>query len=147
MVTIRLQDADRHIPGIVTAIHQNGIGITSLTVRKPTLEDVFLHYTGRTIRDEATGKRRHECFIGQEAVDTDIVYTIWLRSIKRHCAKEQDHRHLGMPLFFMLVLGFGLNSIIQIRVPEKRGMGFIIPGIVAMSVLFTSVFRGSDHLG
>ncbi|BBL67265.1 ATP-binding cassette domain-containing protein [Methanoculleus chikugoensis] len=56
-VTVRLQDADRHIPGIVTAIHQNGIDITSLSVRKPTLEDVFLHYTGRTIREE-TGSRK-----------------------------------------------------------------------------------------
>jgi ABC-2 type transport system ATP-binding protein len=56
-VTVRLQEADRHIPGIVTAIHQSSIGITSLSVRKPTLEDVFLHYTGRTIRDEgADGK-------------------------------------------------------------------------------------------
>ncbi|NLZ29380.1 MAG: ATP-binding cassette domain-containing protein [Methanomicrobiales archaeon] len=56
-VTIHLQEADRHIPGIVTAIHQSGIGITSLSVRKPTLEDVFLHYTGRMIREEgASGK-------------------------------------------------------------------------------------------
>jgi len=50
-VTIHLQDADRHIPGIITAIHQSGIDITSLSVRKPTLEDVFLHYTGRMIRE------------------------------------------------------------------------------------------------
>jgi len=56
-VTIRLQEADRHVPGIVTAIHQSGIGITSLSVRKPTLEDVFLHYTGRMIREGgASGK-------------------------------------------------------------------------------------------
>ena len=57
LVTIHLQEADRHIPGIVTAIHQSGIGITSLSVRKPTLEDVFLHYTGRMIREGgATGR-------------------------------------------------------------------------------------------
>ena len=56
-VTIHLQEADRHVPGIVTAIHQSGIGITSLSVRKPTLEDVFLHYTGRMIREGgASGK-------------------------------------------------------------------------------------------
>ncbi len=62
-VTVRLQDADRHIPGIVTAIHQSGIGITSLSVRKPTLEDVFLHYTGRTIREEeASGKEMMRMF-------------------------------------------------------------------------------------
>lgn len=62
-VMVRLQDADRHIPAIVTAIHQSGIGITSLSVRKPTLEDVFLHYTGRTIREEeASGKEAIRMF-------------------------------------------------------------------------------------
>ncbi len=62
-VTVRLQDADRHIPGIVTAIHQSGVGITSLSVRKPTLEDVFLHYTGKTIREEeASGKEMMRMF-------------------------------------------------------------------------------------
>jgi len=62
-VLIRLQDADRHIPGIVTDLVRNGIGITSLSVRKPTLEDVFLHYTGRTIREEeASGKEAIRMF-------------------------------------------------------------------------------------
>jgi len=48
-----------------------------------------------------------------------------------------------MPLFFLLVLGFGLNSVVQIPGGTGQGyIGFIIPGIVAMSVLFTSVFSG-----
>jgi ABC-2 type transport system ATP-binding protein len=29
-----------------------GTTVTSVHLRKPSLEDVFLHYTGRTIRDE-----------------------------------------------------------------------------------------------
>jgi ABC-2 type transport system ATP-binding protein len=62
-VIVRLQNAEEHIPGIVTAINQQGIGITSLSVRKPTLEDVFLHYTGRTIREEeASGKEAMRMF-------------------------------------------------------------------------------------
>lgn len=62
-VTIRLQDADRHIPGIVTDLVRSGITITSLSVRKPTLEDVFLHYTGRMIREEeASGKETVRMF-------------------------------------------------------------------------------------
>ncbi len=62
-VIVRLQNAEEHVPGIVTAIHQQGIGITSLSVRKPTLEDVFLHYTGRTIREEeASGKEAMRMF-------------------------------------------------------------------------------------
>jgi len=49
---------------------------------------------------------------------------------------------LGMPLFFLLVLGFGLNSVVRIPGAGQGYMGFIVPGIVSMSVLFTSVFSG-----
>jgi len=49
---------------------------------------------------------------------------------------------LGMPLFFLLVLGFGLNSVVRIPGTGQGYMGFIVPGIISMSVLFTSVFSG-----
>jgi ABC-2 type transport system ATP-binding protein len=36
-----------------------GVGITSVTVARPTLDDVFLRHTGSTIRDaEATPARQ-----------------------------------------------------------------------------------------
>jgi len=74
----------------------------------------------------------------------DIVYTLWLRSIKRYVrSKSRILGSLGMPLFLLLALGFGLNSVV--RIPGAQGAGymeFIIPGIIAMSVLFTSVFSG-----
>lgn len=73
----------------------------------------------------------------------DIVYTIWLRNIKRYLrSKSRIIGSLGMPLFFLLVLGFGLNSVVQIPGTRHGYMGFIIPGIISMSVLFTSVFSG-----
>ncbi|KLK88998.1 multidrug ABC transporter permease [Methanoculleus sediminis] len=73
----------------------------------------------------------------------DIVYTIWLRNVKRYLrSKSRIVGSLGMPVFFMLVLGFGLNSIVSIPGMEEGYLEFIIPGIVAMSVLFTSVFSG-----
>jgi ABC-2 type transport system permease protein len=73
----------------------------------------------------------------------DIIYTIWLRSIKRYLrSKSRIVGSLGMPVFFMLVLGFGLNSVVQIPDMEQGYFGFIIPGIIAMTVLFTSVFAG-----
>ncbi|TAJ45856.1 ATP-binding cassette domain-containing protein [Methanofollis fontis] len=50
-VLIHLRNAERHISEIVTLLDREGIGIESLSVRKPTLEDVFLHYTGRSIRE------------------------------------------------------------------------------------------------
>ena len=74
----------------------------------------------------------------------DIIYTLWLRSIKRYVrSKSRIVGSLGMPVFFLLALGFGLNSVVQI--PGSTGenyIQFLIPGIIAMSVLFTSVFSG-----
>lgn len=74
----------------------------------------------------------------------DIVYTLWLRSMKRYIrSKSRIVGSLGMPVFFLLALGFGLNSVVQI--PGGTGedyLQFLVPGIIAMSVLFTSVFSG-----
>jgi len=58
-VAVKLDHADRHIAELVNACSLDGISVISLSVHKPTLEDVFLHFTGRTIREEeATGRDR-----------------------------------------------------------------------------------------
>ncbi len=73
----------------------------------------------------------------------EVIYTIWLRNVKRYMrSKSRIIGSLGMPLFFLLVLGFGLDSVVNIPGMEHGYMGFIIPGIISMSVLFTSVFSG-----
>ncbi|TGC08987.1 ATP-binding cassette domain-containing protein [Methanolobus halotolerans] len=51
-VTINLKNAEQHIAEIVTLSSANKITINNISIHKPTLEDVFLHYTGRTIREE-----------------------------------------------------------------------------------------------
>jgi ABC-2 type transport system permease protein len=73
----------------------------------------------------------------------DIVYTIWLRNVKRYLrSKSRIIGSLGMPLFFLLTLGFGLNSVVNVPRFSQGYTGFIIPGIIAMSVLFSSIFAG-----
>lgn len=51
-VVVSLKNADQYISTIVTILNTQQIPITSITVRKPTLEDVFLSFTGRTIREQ-----------------------------------------------------------------------------------------------
>lgn len=71
------------------------------------------------------------------------VYTIWLRNMKRYIrSPSRIIGSLGMPLFFLLILGFGLNSVVSIGGNQTGYVEFLIPGIVAMSVLFTSIFSG-----
>ena len=62
-VTVSLKNADQHVSTIVTLLNQRQIPITSITIRKPTLEDVFLSFTGKTIREqEADSKEKMRTF-------------------------------------------------------------------------------------
>src|SRR5436305_12043577 len=70
------------------------------------------------------------------------IYILWLRELKRYMrSKAQVVASLGQPLLYLLVLGFGLGPVFQ-----KAGNGsylqFMAPGVIGMTVLFSSVFSG-----
>lgn len=48
----------------------------------------------------------------------------------------------GMPVLFLIIFGAGFNRIIGTLTPGVDFIKFIYPGIVAMTVLMTSVFSG-----
>ncbi len=50
-VFITVKEGERQIPHILALASNEGISILSVSLRKPTLDDVFLHHTGRAIRD------------------------------------------------------------------------------------------------
>lgn len=51
-VVVSLKNADQFVSTIVTLLNMRQIPITSIAVHKPTLEDVFLSFTGKTIREQ-----------------------------------------------------------------------------------------------
>jgi ABC-2 type transport system ATP-binding protein len=51
-VILSLNNAEQHLSTIVTRLNEEKIPITSISVHKPTLEDVFLSFTGKTIRQQ-----------------------------------------------------------------------------------------------
>jgi ABC-2 type transport system ATP-binding protein len=56
-LSLSLAQAERKMMGIMDIARENKIDVQSISMHKPTLDDVFLHYTGRNIREEAfTGK-------------------------------------------------------------------------------------------
>jgi ABC-2 type transport system permease protein len=70
------------------------------------------------------------------------IYILWLRELKRYSrSRAQIIASLGQPLLYLLALGFGLGPVF-----EQAGRGsyvqFVAPGVIAMSVLFTSIFSG-----
>ncbi len=72
------------------------------------------------------------------------IYVLWMRQIKRYFrSKTRIIGSLGQPLLFLVALGFGFWPIYQ-----KAGGGnyieFLAPGIICMSILFTSLFAGIE---
>jgi len=57
-LNITITDGGKNIPKIVSLAEKNKITIDSVMLKRPSLEDVFIHYTGRTIREEEPAKRR-----------------------------------------------------------------------------------------
>jgi ABC-2 type transport system ATP-binding protein len=70
-IVASVQHGEEKVPLVVSIAQALNISITAISVRKPTLEDVFLHYTGKTIRDE-------------EANGTDQARTRTLRKRRAH---------------------------------------------------------------
>jgi ABC-2 type transport system ATP-binding protein len=54
----RVESGARAIPGIVSSLEGAGIGVESVTSHRPSLDDVYLHYTGREFAadEEAAGR-------------------------------------------------------------------------------------------
>jgi ABC-2 type transport system ATP-binding protein len=50
-VTILVDDSNRVLPGLFEAANREGARITSVDIQEPNLEAVFLHLTGRALRD------------------------------------------------------------------------------------------------
>jgi ABC-2 type transport system ATP-binding protein len=52
--TLRLtvERGDQALPGLLRALDGAGIGLASIALHRPTLDDVFLTLTGRSLRDE-----------------------------------------------------------------------------------------------
>lgn len=55
-VKIKVVNADESLPNIINFISEHKLSTVKLTVQKPTLDEVFLEYTGRSIREEEGGQ-------------------------------------------------------------------------------------------
>jgi ABC-2 type transport system ATP-binding protein len=50
-------NAEKLIPKLIKVAAEIGIEVSSVSIHHPTLNDVFLHYTGREIRAEEAESR------------------------------------------------------------------------------------------
>jgi ABC-2 type transport system ATP-binding protein len=53
LVSARVRDGGRAMPELLRALDDAGVSLQSIEVRRPTLDDVFLTMTGRSLREDA----------------------------------------------------------------------------------------------
>jgi len=53
VVALRVPRAGRELPALLRILDKDGIELDSIEVRRPTLDDVFLTLTGRSLREDA----------------------------------------------------------------------------------------------
>jgi len=76
----------------------------------------------------------------------NAIYALWWRELRRASrSRAQIVASLGQPLLYLLVLGFGLGPVFK---AAGRGnyLQIVAPGVIAMTVLFSSVFSGMGLL-
>jgi len=56
VLSLTMERGERRIPELVMLAQQKGVTVNCVHLRKPSLEDVFLHFTGRTIREQEAGQ-------------------------------------------------------------------------------------------
>jgi ABC-2 type transport system permease protein len=74
-----------------------------------------------------------------------VIYTIWLREFKAFMReRSRIVAMIGQPLLYLLIVGQGIASGLSLK-SAPGGLGYLLfmyPGILGMSVLFTSIFSG-----
>jgi len=80
-------------------------------------------------------------------LELQAVYVMWLRQMKRFTrSKSRLVTTIIQPLFFLFILGSGFNSATMPGLAEGEYINFLAPGIVAMGIMFSSMFTGISVL-
>jgi len=75
------------------------------------------------------------------------IYIMWLRQMKRFIrSRSRLIATIVQPLFFLVILGSGLRSAVMPGMMGDDYLAFLAPGIIAMAILFSSMFTGVSVL-
>jgi len=79
--------------------------------------------------------------------ELQAVYVMWLRQMKRFIRfKARIVTMIVQPFFFLVILGSGFKQAMFPALGDVEYFSFLAPGIVAMAILFSSMFTGVSVL-
>lgn len=74
----------------------------------------------------------------------NTVFILWQRQVKKYFrSRSRIVGSLAQPILYMVAFGFGFGSIYA-RAGGGNYIQYLAPGVIAMSLLFTSIFTGIE---
>ena len=164
-VTFHVASGEAFVPRLFAEL---GVGITSVAVSRPTLDDVFMRYTGSTIRDaEADAGRATERHAGvleggpmsaavAEVVAVRVperswrsearaVRAVWWRDLIRFADdRVRIVTALIQPLLFLFVLAPGLQTLSAASTDGVDLTTFMFPGVLCMAMWFSAMISAAS---
>ena len=81
------------------------------------------------------------------STEVQAIYVMWLRQMKHFIrSKSRVIAIIVQPLFFFFILGSGLKDALIPGMEGENYIHFLAPGIIAMAILFSSMFTGLSIL-
>src|SRR6202522_142616 len=75
-----------------------------------------------------------------------VIYILWLRELKRYTrSRAQMIASPGQPVLHLLALGCGMGPVYA-QAGHGSYIQFLAPGVIGMTVLFSSIFSGMGLL-
>jgi len=80
-------------------------------------------------------------------LELQAIYIMWLRQMKRFVRyRSRILVTFVQPLFFLLIFGSGFRNISIPGMESSNYIHFFAPGVIAMSIMFSSMFAGISVL-
>ncbi|MFH1151017.1 MAG: ABC transporter permease [Actinomycetota bacterium] len=106
--------------------------------------------TATEIKPDEPGSESAEEYLHRTSFERSLtgIYIVWLRDFKRFW--RDTPRRLGLfvqPLVYLFLLGTGLQAAFKVfGAGDTKYVTFMFPGILGMTILFTSVFSAISIL-
>ena len=72
------------------------------------------------------------------------IYILWLRQIKKtYRSRSRMVGSFFQPLLYLIAMGYGFGSVFR-QAGRGSYINFLVPGIVGMNILFTTMFSGME---
>ena len=136
VVRARVPNGAQAIPVILGALDDAGIAVASVTTARPSLDDVYLHYTGRAFSTEDASR------LMQAIRQTGWMVVRQLRNISRQPIWVV--MMIIQPMIWLILYGQLFKNVgAQGHAPTAGSyIEFLAPGIICMNAFFGGMWSG-----